>query len=123
MKPARSLLATPALLVAGDTQSAPVVVETQAPAVSSFLPPQVAQQIRAAQQRAALAGDAPAAWAIGARCQVRSTDTPRLARLPRVPWPRAALLGRPVENCFQYPAILISISIDMIWHLTSCHLT
>mmetsp|Transcript_17087 Transcript_17087/g.51065 ORF Transcript_17087/g.51065 Transcript_17087/m.51065 type:complete len:306 (-) Transcript_17087:193-1110(-) len=53
----------------GSWQAAPVVVQSQAPAVSSFLPPQVAQQIRAAQQRAALAGDAPAAWAIGARCQ------------------------------------------------------
>jgi len=31
--------------------------------------PQVAQQIRAAQQKAALAGQAPPAWAIGARCQ------------------------------------------------------
>ena len=30
---------------------------------------QVAEQIRAAQQKAALGGQAPAAWAIGARCQ------------------------------------------------------
>jgi len=30
---------------------------------------QVAQQIRAAQQKAALSGQAPLAWAIGARCQ------------------------------------------------------
>jgi len=30
---------------------------------------QVAQQIRSAQQKAALAGQAPAAWAIGAKCQ------------------------------------------------------
>lgn len=30
---------------------------------------QVAQQIRAAQQKAALQGQAPPAWAIGARCQ------------------------------------------------------
>lgn len=47
----------------------PVAVQTAAPAVSSFLPPQVAQQIRAAQQKAALAGQAPANWAIGARVQ------------------------------------------------------
>ena len=30
---------------------------------------QVAQQIRSAQQKAALAGQAPPAWAIGAKCQ------------------------------------------------------
>lgn len=30
---------------------------------------QVAEQIRAAQQKAALGGQAPAAWAIGGRCQ------------------------------------------------------
>lgn len=44
---------------------------TQAPEVRlpSVLPPQVAQQIKDAQQRAALAGQAPAAWAIGALCQ------------------------------------------------------
>jgi len=35
----------------------------------SILPPQVAEQIRSAQQRAALQNQAPAAWAIGARCQ------------------------------------------------------
>ena len=33
---------------------------------------QVAEQIRAAQQKAALSGQAPAAWAIGARCQVKT---------------------------------------------------
>ena len=33
------------------------------------LPMQVAEQIRAAQQKAALSGQAPAAWAIGARCE------------------------------------------------------
>ena len=44
---------------------------TQAPEVRlpSVLPPQVAQQIKDAQQRAALAGQAPPAWAIGALCQ------------------------------------------------------
>ena len=35
---------------------------------------QVAQQIRAAQQKAALTGQAPAAWAIGARCQALGSD-------------------------------------------------
>lgn len=35
----------------------------------SLLPPQVAEQIRLAQQRAALAGQGPAAWAIGAKCR------------------------------------------------------
>lgn len=49
--------------------AAAVAVDTAAPAVSTFLPPQVAQQIRAAQQKAALAGQAPANWAIGARVQ------------------------------------------------------
>ena len=34
--------------------------------------PQVAQQIRAAQQKAALAGQAPPAWAIGAACHAVS---------------------------------------------------
>ena len=33
---------------------------------------QVAQQIRAAQQKAALAGQAPPAWAIGAACHAVS---------------------------------------------------
>lgn len=44
---------------------------TAAPALTlpSVLPPQVAQQIRTAQQRAAMAGQAPASWAIGAKCQ------------------------------------------------------
>ena len=54
---------------AAQPAAAPVAVQTAAPAVSSFLPPQVAQQIRAAQQKAALAGQAPANWAIGARVQ------------------------------------------------------
>ena len=54
---------------AAQPAAAPVAVQTAAPAVSSFLPPQVAQQIRAAQQKAALVGQAPANWAIGARVQ------------------------------------------------------
>ena len=33
---------------------------------------QVAQQIRSAQQKAALAGQAPPAWAIGAKCHALS---------------------------------------------------
>lgn len=41
----------------------------QAPAAASLLPPQVAEQIRQAQQRAALAGQGPAAWAVGAMCR------------------------------------------------------
>ena len=52
---------------------APIAAITQAPEVKlpSALPPQVADQIRIAQQRAALAGQGPAAWAIGARVQAR----------------------------------------------------
>lgn len=37
--------------------------------LSSAVRAQVAQQIRSAQQKAALAGQAPPAWAIGAKCQ------------------------------------------------------
>ncbi|EIE26983.1 hypothetical protein COCSUDRAFT_64747 [Coccomyxa subellipsoidea C-169] len=53
---------------------APNVVLTEAPAIqlSSVLPATVAQQIRAAQQKAALAGQAPPAWAIGAVCHALS---------------------------------------------------
>ncbi|CAL8468979.1 g8520 [Coccomyxa elongata] len=53
---------------------APNVVLTEAPAIqlSSVLPATVAQQIRAAQQKAALAGQAPPAWAIGAKCHALS---------------------------------------------------
>lgn len=36
--------------------------------------PQVAQQIRAAQQKAAILGQAPAAWAIGGECQALYSD-------------------------------------------------
>lgn len=38
-------------------------------ASSTVLPPQVAEQIRHAQQRAALGGHGPAAWAVGAKCK------------------------------------------------------
>ena len=37
-------------------------------------PVQVAEQIRAAQQKAALSGQAPAAWAVGAACQALYVD-------------------------------------------------
>lgn len=49
----------------------PVAAITEAPEVKvpSVLPPQVAEQIRKAQQRAALTGQAPAEWAIGAKVQ------------------------------------------------------
>ena len=45
------------------------VVDLRLPSIPSILPPHVAQQIREAQHRAALAGQAPPAWALGARCQ------------------------------------------------------
>lgn len=53
------------------SQAQPVAAITAAPdlRIPSVLPPQVAQQIRLAQQRAALLGQAPASWAIGAKCQ------------------------------------------------------
>ncbi len=53
--------------------AAPVAAITEAPEVRvpSVLPPHVAQQIRAAQQRAALQGQGPAAWAIGAKVQAQ----------------------------------------------------
>lgn len=53
--------------------AAPVAAITEAPEVRlpSVLPPHVAQQIRGAQQRAALQGQGPAAWAIGAEVQAR----------------------------------------------------
>lgn len=41
----------------------------EVPQLPSVLPPQVAQQIRAAQQKAALQGQAPPGWAIGAACE------------------------------------------------------
>lgn len=40
----------------------------------SILPASVAEQIRRAQVRAALTGQAPVAWAIGAKCQAMYTD-------------------------------------------------
>ena len=54
-------------------QHGPVAAITKAPEVKvpSILPPQVKEQIRIAQQRAALAGQAPPEWAIGASVQGR----------------------------------------------------
>ncbi|KAI8110902.1 hypothetical protein M9434_004476 [Picochlorum sp. BPE23] len=57
----------------GQLQKVPVAAITEAPEVKvpSVLPPQIKDQIRIAQQRAALAGQAPAEWAIGAQVQAR----------------------------------------------------
>ena len=57
---------------------------TQAPEVRlpSVLPPQVAQQIKEAQQRAALLGQAPTAWAIGAPCQAMYSGDGQVKWLP-----------------------------------------
>ncbi len=57
----------------GQLQEVPVAAITEAPEVKvpSVLPPQIKNQIRIAQQRAALAGQAPAEWAIGAEVQAR----------------------------------------------------
>ncbi len=62
------------LCCAGVAQRPRGNITTQAPSLQlpSILPPQVAQQIRTAQQKAALLGQAPAVWAIGSRCQVSS---------------------------------------------------
>lgn len=73
-------LPAPALAPAqpvASTSAAGASVITSAPALQlpSVLPPQVAHQIRTAQQRAALLGQAPPAWAIGSKCQaVYSAD-------------------------------------------------
>lgn len=50
-----------------------VAAITEAPEVKvpSVLPPQIKAQIRTAQQRAALAGHAPAEWAIGSQIQAK----------------------------------------------------
>jgi survival-of-motor-neuron-related-splicing factor 30 len=50
-----------------------VAAITEAPEVKvpSVLPPQIKDQIRKAQQKAALAGHAPAEWAIGSQCQAK----------------------------------------------------
>lgn len=53
----------------GPAGAAPAAGGAAPPSVSSLLPPQVAEQIRHAQQRAALAGQGPAEWAIGAKCR------------------------------------------------------
>ncbi|GAB4813628.1 hypothetical protein N2152v2_000674 [Parachlorella kessleri] len=61
---------------AGAGPSHPVAAITAAPdlRLPSVLPPQVALQIRQAQQRAAMAGQAPPSWAIGAKCQAVYSD-------------------------------------------------
>lgn len=51
------------------TSTSGTVITAPSLQLPSILPPQVAEQIRSAQQRAALQNQAPAAWAIGARCQ------------------------------------------------------
>lgn len=63
----------PVHVAVGASAGAPVAAITEAPAVRipSALPPQVAEQIRLAQQRAAIFGQGPAAWAIGAKVQAR----------------------------------------------------
>lgn len=61
--------------LAGPAAAAPAAAGTAAPpSVSSLLPPQVAEQIRHAQQRAALTGQGPAEWAIGAKCRAVYSD-------------------------------------------------
>ena len=56
-----------------EQQQAPVAAITQAPEikVTSTLSPKIAEQIRIAQQRSALAGQGQAEWAIGADVQAR----------------------------------------------------
>lgn len=56
--------------------SRPQAVVTTAPQLQlpAILPKQVANQIRWAQQKAALSGQAPPAWAIGAPCIARHSD-------------------------------------------------
>jgi survival of motor neuron-related-splicing factor 30 len=49
----------------------PVAPAPESQPSSSTLPPTVAQQIKLAQQRAALAGHGSAAWAIGAEIQAK----------------------------------------------------
>jgi survival-of-motor-neuron-related-splicing factor 30 len=70
------LLAESAAAAAAPAPAAPAPATAPAAApgapevrVPSALPPAVAGQIRAAQQRAALAGQAPASWAVGAPVQ------------------------------------------------------
>jgi survival-of-motor-neuron-related-splicing factor 30 len=51
--------------------AAPIAAAPDSHPSSSTLPPTVAQQIKLAQQRAALAGHGSAAWAIGAEIQAK----------------------------------------------------
>ncbi len=64
--PAAPAPAAPAAPAAAPPPFAAAAPEVRVP---SALPPTVAGQIRAAQQRAALAGQAPASWAVGAPVQ------------------------------------------------------
>lgn len=59
----------PRASVSAPEPSTSAVITAPSLQLPSILPPQVAEQIRSAQQRAALQNQAPAAWAIGARCQ------------------------------------------------------
>ncbi|KAL3140953.1 hypothetical protein ABBQ32_005477 [Trebouxia sp. C0010 RCD-2024] len=61
--------AVPKGATAVSAPSTSAVVTAPSLQLPSILPPQVAEQIRSAQQRAALQNQAPASWAIGARCQ------------------------------------------------------
>jgi survival-of-motor-neuron-related-splicing factor 30 len=56
-----------------EKDTGPVAAITTAPEVRvpSVLPPQIKDQIRIAQRRAALAGHAPAEWAIGSQIQAK----------------------------------------------------
>lgn len=67
------LIAEEEKVVKPEKAAIPVAAISEAPAVQlpSTLPPQVAEQIRLAQQRAALAGQGVKAWAIGAKVDAR----------------------------------------------------
>ncbi|KAL4433592.1 hypothetical protein ABPG75_000033 [Micractinium tetrahymenae] len=55
--------------LAGPAEATPAAAAQPTAAGGTLLPPQVAEQIRHAQQRAALGGQGPAAWAVGAKCK------------------------------------------------------
>lgn len=70
-------------------KAAPVAAITAAPdiRVGIALPPQVAQQIRTARQRAAVIGQAPPEWAIGADVEaLYAGDEQWCGRLQSVRW-------------------------------------
>jgi survival of motor neuron-related-splicing factor 30 len=72
-RPRLSLPADTATVPPQPSTRVPIAAITEAPElrVPSVLPPQVAHQIRQAQSRAAIAGQAPPAWAIGAAVEAR----------------------------------------------------